>query len=167
MNDGFASFGSEETTTLPDSVRANDIDPDSDPLNITLDTDVSNGNLVLNTDGSFTYTPDADWSGTDSFTYIANVVHGNLLAADAPEAPGKVFNVACNGSVTVNHLAEEIGKLTGRTDLKPIYGPDRSGDVKHSRASIEKARKTLGYEPVVSFEEGLKRTVDFYLKHGF
>lgn len=108
-----------------------------------------------------------DGEQSRDFTYIANVVHGNLLAADASDAPGKVFNVACNGSVTVNHLAKEIGRLTGRPDLKPIHGPDRSGDVKHSRASIEKAKKFLGYEPVVSFEEGLKRTVDFYMEHGF
>jgi nucleoside-diphosphate-sugar epimerase len=101
------------------------------------------------------------------FTYIANVVHGNLLAAEAADAPGNVFNVACNGSVTVNHLAEEIARLTGRTDIQPVHGPDRSGDVKHSMASIEKARKVLGYEPVVSFEEGLGRTVEFYMEHGF
>ena len=108
-----------------------------------------------------------DGEQSRDFTYIANVVHGNLLAAEAPDAPGKVINVACNGSITVNHLADEIGKLTGHPDLKPIHGPDRSGDVKHSRASIEKAKKYLNYEPVVSFEEGLKRTVEFYLEYGF
>ncbi|MCK5034618.1 MAG: GDP-mannose 4,6-dehydratase, partial [Candidatus Sabulitectum sp.] len=108
-----------------------------------------------------------DGEQSRDFTYIANVVHGNLLAADAPDAAGKVFNVACNGSITVNHLANEISKLTGHPDLKPIYGPDRSGDVKHSRAAIEKAKKYLNYEPIVSFEEGLKKTVEFYMEHGF
>jgi len=108
-----------------------------------------------------------DGSQSRDFTYIANVVHGNLLAAEVVDAPGKVFNVACNGSVTVNHLAEEIARLTGRTDIEPVHGPDRSGDVKHSMASIERAEVVLGYRPVVSFEEGLQRTVEFYMTHGF
>lgn len=101
------------------------------------------------------------------FTYIANVVHGNLLAADAPLAPGNVINVACHGSVTVNDLASQIAELTGRTDVKPVHGPDRSGDVKHSMASISKAAELLGYEPVVSFSDGLAKTVEFYMEHGF
>ena len=101
------------------------------------------------------------------FTYIANVVHGNLLAADAPLAPGNVINVACHGSVTVNDLASQIAELTGRTDVKPVHGPDRSGDVKHSMASISKASKLLGYEPVVSFSDGLAKTVEVSLEHGY
>jgi UDP-glucose 4-epimerase len=108
-----------------------------------------------------------DGAQSRDFTFIANVVHGNLLAADAPDAPGKMFNIACNGSITVNHLAGEIGRLTGRPDLKPVHGPSRSGDVKHSMASILKAKKYLGYEPIVSFEEGLRQTVEFYMEHGF
>jgi len=101
------------------------------------------------------------------FTYIANVVHGNLLAADAPLAPGNVINVACNGSVTVNSLASQIAALTGRSDISPVYGPDRSGDVKHSMADISRAKELLGYEPVVSFSQGLAETVEFYMEHGF
>jgi UDP-glucose 4-epimerase len=108
-----------------------------------------------------------DGGQSRDFTFIANVVHGNLLAADAPDAPGKMFNIACNGSVTVNHLAGEIGKLTGRPDLEPVHGPSRPGDVKHSMASIEKAKKYLGYEPIVTFEDGLRQTVEFYMEHGF
>lgn len=108
-----------------------------------------------------------DGEQSRDFTFIANVVHGNLLAADAPDAPGKMFNIACNGSITVNHLAEEIGRLTGRPDLKPLHGPSRKGDVKHSMASIQKAKKYLGYEPIVSFEDGLRQTVEFYMEHGF
>jgi len=101
------------------------------------------------------------------FTFVENVVHGNLLAATAPDAPGNVINVACHGSVTVNSLASQIAALTGHADITPVHGPDRSGDVKHSMASIEKAGRLLGYSPVVSFSEGLRRTVEFYTSHGF
>ncbi|MCK4806161.1 MAG: LPS biosynthesis protein WbpP, partial [Candidatus Aegiribacteria sp.] len=62
---------------------------------------------------------------------------------------------------TVNHLASEIGRLTDRIDLEPYHRPERPGDVKHSRADITLAYKLLGYEPVTSFEEGLKNTVSF------
>ena len=95
------------------------------------------------------------------FTYIANVVHANLLAADAIPAPGTMMNVACGGSITINHLASEIGRLTGENDLEPLHGPQRPGDVKHSRADITLAGKLLGYKPIVSFEKGLEDTVSF------
>lgn len=108
-----------------------------------------------------------DGEQSRDFTYVDNVVHGNLLAATAPQAPGKVINVACHGSVTVNSLAAQIAELTGRREIEPVHGPDRSGDVKHSMASISRAKELLGYEPVVSFGEGLRRTVEFYREHGF
>ena len=104
---------------------------------------------------------DGDGEQSRDFTYVDNVVHANLLAADAPDAPGYVINVACNDSITVNHLASEIARLLGREDIVPVYGPSRPGDVKHSCADISLAKKLLGYEPVVSFEEGLARTVEF------
>ena len=102
-----------------------------------------------------------DGQQSRDFTYIANVVHANLLAADAPAAPGMMMNIACSDSITVNHLANAIGRLTDRTDIEPSHRPERPGDVKHSRADITLARKLLGYEPVTSFEEGLKNTVSF------
>jgi len=108
-----------------------------------------------------------DGDQSRDFTFVENVVHGNLLAADAPLAPGNVINVACHGSVTVNSLASQIGSLVGRDDIVPVHGPDRSGDVKHSMADVTKARELLGYEPVISFSEGLRRTVSFYMEHGF
>jgi len=107
--------------------------------------------------------PVINGDGTQSrdFTFIDNVVHANLLAAHAPDAAGRVMNVACGGSITVNHLASEIGRLTGRSGLKPEYGPSRPGDVMHSRADIELARELLDYHPVTTFEEGLEKTVSF------
>jgi nucleoside-diphosphate-sugar epimerase len=104
---------------------------------------------------------DGDGEQSRDFTYVDNVVHANFLASDAPDAPGHVINVACNDSITVNHLALEIARLLGREDIVPVHGPSRPGDVKHSCADISLAKKLLGYEPVVSFEEGLARTVEF------
>jgi len=105
-----------------------------------------------------------DGQQSRDFTYIANVVHANLLAADTEAASGMMMNIACGDSITVNHLAEEIGRLTGRIDIEPSYGSVRPGDVKHSRADITIARNLLGYEPVVSFEEGLENTISFMRK---
>lgn len=95
------------------------------------------------------------------FTYIDNVVHANLLAAEAPGAAGRVMNVACGDSITVNRLALEIGQLTGRTDIEPEHGPPRPGDVIQSRADISLARELLDYSPVTSFRGGLEKTVSF------
>jgi len=102
-----------------------------------------------------------DGQQSRDFTYIANVVHANLLAADAPDAPGMMMNVACGDSITVSHLASELGRLTGRQNIEPDHAPVRPGDVQHSRADIDLARELLGYEPVTSFTEGLENTVFF------
>lgn len=95
------------------------------------------------------------------FTHIANVVHANFLASEAAEAPGRVFNIACGDSITVNRLAREIARITGREDIEPVHGPSRPGDVNHSRADISLAENLLGYTPVTTFEEGLENTVSF------
>jgi len=95
------------------------------------------------------------------FTYIANVVQANLLAAEAAGAPGKVFNVGCGGSVSVNQVIATINKILGKS-VPSRFAPPRPGDVRRSQADITLARKVLGYEPRVSFEEGLRRTVDFF-----
>jgi UDP-glucose 4-epimerase len=102
-----------------------------------------------------------DGEQSRDFTYVANVVHANLLAADAPEAPGKVFNVGCGSSVTVNQTIAAINKILGK-NVPSKFEPPRAGDVKHSLADISASRKFLGYEPKVSFEEGLRKTVEFF-----
>lgn len=101
--------------------------------------------------------------GTQSrdFTYIDNVVHGNLLAAKAPEAAGQVMNLATGGRVTLLDLVEKINTILG-TQIPPIHAEERPGDIKHSRAGIEKAMALLDYAPIVDFDEGLARTVHFY-----
>jgi len=102
-----------------------------------------------------------DGEQSRDFTYVENVVHANLLAADAPEAPGKVFNVGCGSSVTVNQVIAAINRVLVK-NVRPKYEPRRAGDVMHSLADISAAKKFLGYEPKVSFEEGLFKTVEFF-----
>jgi len=72
-----------------------------------------------------------------------------------------VFNIACGHQTSLSELYETLRKTAG-TDLQPKHGPDRKGDVKYSLADISKARTLLGYDPVVSVEEGLKRTLTWY-----
>ncbi len=95
------------------------------------------------------------------FTYIDNVVAGNLAAADAPNAAGKVFNVACGRQFSLLDLLASINRVL-ETNIEPIFADARAGDVKESLADITAARGVLGYEPVVSFEEGLRRSIEYY-----
>ncbi|HWK31780.1 MAG TPA: NAD-dependent epimerase/dehydratase family protein, partial [Terriglobales bacterium] len=110
-------------------------------------------------------TPTIHGDGEQSrdFTYIDNNVHANILAATAPAAKvaGGVFNIATGHRITLNETVKILRKLTGyQGEVK--YGPDRAGDIKHSYADISKAKAAMGYEPLVQFEEGLKRTVEWY-----
>jgi nucleoside-diphosphate-sugar epimerase len=102
-----------------------------------------------------------DGEQTRDFTYVANVVDGVLRAVTAPGASGAIINVATGSSISLNRLFQTMRELTGsRVDVK--YAPPRSGDVKDSLADISRARTLLGYAPSVPFEEGLKKTVDWY-----
>jgi nucleoside-diphosphate-sugar epimerase len=102
-----------------------------------------------------------DGEQTRDFTYVANVVDGVLRAVTAPEASGKVINVATGTRISLNRLFAAMRDTLG-SRLEPAYGPTRPGDVKDSLADIALARAMLGYEPLVSLEEGLKRTIDWY-----
>ena len=100
-----------------------------------------------------------DGSQTRDFSYIDNVVHANILAAQSTRTlGGAVVNVACNDRISLLQLAEAIGQEVGRT-IQLVHGPARPGDVKDSLADISRARELLDYEPVVTWREGLKRTV--------
>jgi nucleoside-diphosphate-sugar epimerase len=102
-----------------------------------------------------------DGEHTRDFTYVANVVDGVLKACHAPKAAGQMINVATGGRISLNHLFATIRDLVGAT-VEPIYAAPRAGDVKDSQADISKAKALLGYAPSVSFEEGLKQTVEWY-----
>jgi UDP-glucose 4-epimerase len=105
-----------------------------------------------------------DGSASRDFTHVANVVDATLAASTAPEAPGHVINVAMNGTHTVGGLVVTLNGLLS-TDLEPIYEPRRPGDVPESLADISLARRTLGYEPSVDFESGLRRAIDYIVDY--
>ena len=102
-----------------------------------------------------------DGGHTRDFTYVANVVDGVLRACEAKGASGEVINVATGGRVSLKQLFETIRDLVGAR-VEPIYADPRPGDVRDSQADIEKARRLLGYTPTINFDEGLKRTVEWY-----
>jgi nucleoside-diphosphate-sugar epimerase len=96
------------------------------------------------------------------FTYIDNVVQGNLLAMDAPGVSGEVFNVACHTRHTLLDIAEAIGRFLGRP-LERRHVASRAGDVRHTLADISKAERLLGYRPTVDFAEGMRRTCEYFV----
>jgi len=95
------------------------------------------------------------------FTYVSNVVHANLLACISNEAIGSVMNIACGDEHSLLQLHGELARII-RTNVKPKFEPARTGDVKHSRAACDLAQRLLGYSPVVGWEEGLLKTVEYY-----
>src|SRR5712671_1343024 len=95
------------------------------------------------------------------FTFVANVVEANLLACTAPGIAGEAFNIACGDRITVNSMLEQVNQLTGK-NVAPIYAPARGGDILHSQADVSKARSMMGYKARTSFQEGLRRTVEWY-----
>jgi UDP-glucose 4-epimerase len=99
------------------------------------------------------------------FTYVENAVSANLLAMEAPaeKVAGRVFNVACGERHTLNETYRVLAELLGFGE-GPEYGPPRTGDIQNSLADISAAREAFGYDPAVSFEEGLRRTVAWYRK---
>ena len=105
---------------------------------------------------------DGDGEQSRDFTFVANVIHANLLACEAPSAAaGQVFNIACGERISVNELARQVRAQVG-AQVEAEHGPARIGDVKHSLADIDKARGLLGFEPVALFDDGMKRVVAWY-----
>jgi nucleoside-diphosphate-sugar epimerase len=102
-----------------------------------------------------------DGEQSRDFTYVENVVRGNMLAIDAPNVTGRAYNVACGESVTLNELFVELRDLLG-SDVEPTYSDPRPGDVRHSLADVSAARRDLAYEPTVLLREGLSRTVEHF-----
>ena len=104
-----------------------------------------------------------DGEQSRDFTYVDNAVSANLLACNAPaaEVAGQVFNVATGARFSLNETFRMLKQLIAyKGDVK--YGPERAGDVKHSLADLARTQKHLGYRPMVNFEEGLRRTIDWY-----
>lgn len=104
-----------------------------------------------------------DGEQSRDFTYIDNVVDETLRACEAKDASGKVFNGGTGARITLNQVLKLLEKVT-RKRIQARYDPPRTGDIRDSQADISLARKTLGYQPLVQFEEGLRRTWDWYHK---
>jgi nucleoside-diphosphate-sugar epimerase len=102
-----------------------------------------------------------DGEQSRDFTFIANVVDANIRAGEVPGLSGEAVNVACAERITVNQLTARINAILG-VSVAPIYDPPRPGDIRHSFAAIGKAKTILNYAPSVSFDEGLKITIQWY-----
>jgi len=97
-----------------------------------------------------------DGEASRDFTFVKNVVNANLLACTAKQAVGEVYNIACGERITINQMVDMLAGILA-VKVEPIYAEPRSGDVKHSYASIEKAKRDLGYDVAVPFDDGLIR----------
>jgi UDP-glucose 4-epimerase len=118
-------------------------------------------NFVTKVIGDISPTIFGDGEQSRDFTYVANVVKANLLAAQSEDISGEVFNIACGDRITVNTLFGKIRQFFQK-DIDPLYDEPRPGDILHSFADIEKAKKLIKYDPDVSFDEGLEKTIRWY-----
>lgn len=108
-------------------------------------------------------TVNGDGETSRDFTYVANAVQANVLSlfSTSREAVNQVYNIACGEQTTLNELTAALATITG-TSINIIHGPERTGDVRHSKASIDKAKRLLGYAPEVFFKEGIERVMEWY-----
>lgn len=102
-----------------------------------------------------------DGEQSRDFTFVDNAVQANLLACEAPNVSGRTFNVGTGGRFTLNQTLQLLAKISGNT-LEAKYDSPREGDIRDSQADINQAREFLGYNPLVSFEDGLARTFAWY-----
>jgi UDP-glucose 4-epimerase len=100
-----------------------------------------------------------DGEQTRDFVYVSDVVEANIKAATSPAAAGKAINIATGGKLSINELLKTVCDLKGQP-FEPIYKPGRQGDIRHSRADISAAREYLDWEPVVAFEDGLRKLLE-------
>lgn len=105
-----------------------------------------------------------DGQQSRDFTFVDNIVRLNILAALSPKAPGNVYNGGIGGRYTLNDTWAIMQQLEG-VEIQPNYAPPRQGDVQHSQADLTAAKRDLNYEPLVAFQEGLRRTLDWYQKN--
>lgn len=105
-----------------------------------------------------------DGRQTRDFCYVENVVQANLLAADVPEAAGTTLNIGSGIAVTLLDLVDQLNAVLG-TRLEPEFLPERTGDIRDSRADISRAARLLGYTPRIDLREGLRRTAEFFRRH--
>jgi nucleoside-diphosphate-sugar epimerase len=92
---------------------------------------------------------------------VANVVQANIKSAVTPGIKCEIFNVACGKAYSVLDIVKYVNKILGK-DIKPLLGPIRAGDAKHTLADISKIKKLIGFKPEVGFEDGLKKTIEYF-----
>ncbi|MBC8481497.1 MAG: SDR family oxidoreductase [Planctomycetes bacterium] len=102
-----------------------------------------------------------DGEQSRGFTYIDNVMEANWLAANADKGFGEAMNISTKNAVTVNTVVNKIKELLGK-NIDPVYAPPRPGDIKHSLADVSRAKELIGYEPKVTFEDGITRAIGWY-----
>lgn len=102
-----------------------------------------------------------DGRQTRDFTYVENIVHAYMLALDAPKLSGQVINVACGNQISLLDVVDRINAVLGK-DVRPAFAAPRAGDVRHSCADIRAAKSLIGFQPIVSFEQGLERSIEHY-----
>ncbi|MDX2198017.1 MAG: SDR family oxidoreductase [Phycisphaerae bacterium] len=102
-----------------------------------------------------------DGGQTRDFCYVDNVVNANLLAAEAASLNGETVNIACGESISLNAMLRVMNDSLG-TKVEPIYEPVRKGDVRDSLAALDEAKRVIGYVPRVTFEDGLRRSIEWY-----
>src|SRR5205814_6955027 len=112
-------------------------------------------------------TINGDGKHSRDFTYVSNAVEANILSlfTNNTNAFNQVYNIACGEQTSLLQLAHQLKQISAM-NIDPIHVAERNGDVKHSLADISKAKDLLGYDPKVSFEEGLKKTFEWYQKQG-
>lgn len=110
--------------------------------------------------------PEIHWDGRQSrdFSYVDNVVLGNILAMTTPKASGDVFNIACHEEFSILDMYKELQRILNKKHVKPIFKPKRAGDIRRTLADISKAKKVLGFKVQTRFVDGLEKTVDWFLK---
>ncbi len=109
-------------------------------------------------------TLNGDGGQTRDFCFIDNVVEANLKALTAAAAPGNVYNIACGKRYSLLDMVDAINAALG-SDVRPLHGPERAGDIRDSLADISAAQRDLGYSAAIDFAEGLRRTVQWYASH--
>ena len=108
-----------------------------------------------------------DGEQSRDFSYVDNVVHANLQAAQTSKGIGTVINIANGQRITLNQLFAELKDLTGKNDVEPEYKEVRKGDVRHSLADVTRAKEFLDYQPKVGLREGLQRTIEWWKQSRF
>jgi dTDP-glucose 4,6-dehydratase len=104
-----------------------------------------------------------DGEQTRDFVFVEDVASANLLALKKKEAAGEIFNISTGKATSINRLVQMLQEIMRQTKMKPIHRETRPGDIRYSYASIEKAKRILGYEPMSSLQKGLKKLVEWYM----